>query len=168
MTSDSIESSYYLGEWTLRFLLLFSKAKKVSKNAFLIYPRHFPSFRFATNGTTDKAHDLIRTNMSLTSQLCFKETLCFFSLVALQHGSAKKLLFEPSYFLGRWTLRNFKSPVSVPGGRIVFGIGFRSSASRLIYKISVMRSIFKNHFSSVSTYLVRNCGSRQHPHYSPF
>ena len=106
---DSKESSYYLGGWTLRFLLLFSKAKKVSKNAFSIYPRHFPSFHFATNGTTDKAHDLIRTNTLLASQLWFKERLCSFSPVALRSSAAGKLLFEPNYYLRWWILSYNKS-----------------------------------------------------------
>lgn len=76
----------------------FPEQKKVTKKCSTIYPRHFPSFRFAANGTTDKAYDLNRTNTLLASQLCFKETLCLFSPVALRSSAMGKLLFEPSYF----------------------------------------------------------------------
>ena len=82
------------------FLTFCWRPKSKQKGRFSIYPRHFPTFRFATNGTTDKAYDLIRTNTLLASQLCFKETLCFFSPVALRSSAVGKLLFKPSYLLG--------------------------------------------------------------------
>ena len=104
----------------------FTEQKKVTKKCSTIYPRHFPSFRFATNGTTDKAHDLNRAKLLLASPLCHKETLCFFSLGALRYSAEGKLgNFEQaiSWEGELWGIIN--QIVSVPRGRIVFGSGFR-------------------------------------------
>jgi hypothetical protein len=104
----------------------FTEQKKVTKKCSTIYPRHFPSFRFATNGTTDKAHDLNRAKLLLASPLCLKETQCFFSLVALRYSADGKLgNFEQaiSREVELWGIIN--QIVSVPRGRIVFGSGFR-------------------------------------------
>jgi hypothetical protein len=73
------------------FFLLFSKAKKVSKNAFSIFSRSLPTLLFVTLGTAAKSLDLIRTKLLLTSQHSFIKIHHFVSLVALQHGSVKKL-----------------------------------------------------------------------------
>jgi hypothetical protein len=73
------------------FLSARADPKSKQKGRFSIFSRSLPTLLFVSLGTAAKALDLNLTKLLLTSQHSFIKIHHFFSLVALQHGSAKKL-----------------------------------------------------------------------------